>query len=141
MGRVIQGNAQTRLGTVIGHENGIYFEIGTASSEDTKSGTYEVVGGFVFAGTDNLPEVESSSGRVVAYVDGEDAAVRIQDVTNANTICEVTGITDLVPVSHDMGTVSNLPAAEAYFELQALNTDDTKKKTIVSYVRLFLNGL
>lgn len=45
---------------------------------------------------------------------------RIEDVTNANVICSITGITDAVPTQQDMGTLSNLSAGEAVWEIQVL---------------------
>lgn len=60
-----------------------------------------------------------STIKIIAYTDaGKFFDMRIQDVTNANTICEVTNQTNTAPAIIDMGTISNIPAGEAIFELQ-----------------------
>jgi len=84
-----------------------------------KNTTYTVLTSLIFKGTTIL----GSPTKIKAIIHVKTAAkpgdVRIYDLTNANAICEVTGISSLVPIVVDLGTLSNLPSGEAMFEVQA----------------------
>lgn len=138
-GRTIASKQQNAEGTSLEHNRGIFYEISASPGGNAKSGTYTFLGGFVFKGTNNLPEIEAVSAELIAYVDGESGSVRIRDVSNGNTICEKTGIVNVSPGVHDMGAISNLPLEESFFEIQALNTDNDKKKTLPVNFQLFMN--
>lgn len=50
---------------------------------------------------------------------GGDGQIRIQDVTNQNTICGVTGLSSQPNITAvDLGVISNMPDNMAVFELQ-----------------------
>jgi hypothetical protein len=106
---------------------------GTASSMiavfndvvQSSSLTYERVAAFPFPGTS-----EMSISKINALIRRNGAAtsvsMRIYDVTNAQVIAEVTGVTTLdETLITDLGTISNLPAGEATFEVQLLRVGGT----------------
>lgn len=64
----------------------------------------KIVGGFIGTGTGDF---------------------RIQDVTNALTVAEITGVSTTNPAILDMGTLSNIPAPQAVWEIQLLRATGT----------------
>jgi len=89
-----------------------------------KSATYAVITRFIFKGTTKLGS--PTNIKVIAHVKtaAKTGDVIIYDSTNANAICEVTGISSLVPTIIDLGTLSNLPSGEATFEVQAKSPEE-----------------
>ena len=98
-----------------------------------KNDAYTAIGAFIFRGTDILgtPSNIKILARLkeVATIDMD---VRIYDATNANVICEVTGITDLITTLYDLGVISNLPTGEANFEIQAKVGLNNKEGWVIS---------
>ena len=95
------------------------FRAGGVSSPywETENGTYETVGAFVFLGSDCT--CKPSGVKFVMETTGDaEADVRIQDVTNTQTIAELTGQTGTGPTVKTVSPLANLPAGEAVFELQ-----------------------
>ena len=87
-------------------------------TESTTSNTYVKAQGFIFAGSNSVgppTSIKALSKVSNASLTGD---VRIQDVTNSLTICEVTGIADTTYTIKDLGTISNVPAAESIWEIQ-----------------------
>lgn len=84
------------------------------------STTYQRVFSFIFGGTNDWGILDQALALTRQSQDGGGRShdIRIQDVTNATTIAEVLGRTGAVTTIHDLGTISNLPAAQAVFELQ-----------------------
>ena len=110
--------------------NDLSFVFGTGDKPylKIKEDVYTTIGYLVFRGTDivGIPtniKVMASLKEVATT----DVDVRIYDSTNANVICEVTGITDLIPTLYDLGTLSNLPTVEAVFEIRAKVGTDGKE--------------
>lgn len=85
--------------------------------------------GFIFPGTDflGLP----TNCKVIYRTTTTIADIRVQDVSNTNTICSVTGVSNAVDTIVDLGTISNLPTGEALFELQG-QTGSAPASLIVS---------
>lgn len=84
-----------------------------------KSATYAVLSRFVFKGTTILGSPTNIKAIIHVKTAAKPGDVRIYDLTNANVICEVTGVSSLVPITVNLGTLSNLPSGEAMFEVQA----------------------
>lgn len=85
----------------------------------TKGAIYAVLTSFVFKGTTLLGSPTNIKAIVHVKTALKPGDVRVYDLTNANTICEATGISSLVPIIVDLGTLSNLPSGEVMFEVQA----------------------
>jgi len=62
-------------------------------------------------------------------------AIRVYDVTNAHVICEKLNIADIVPTAHDLGTLTDIPAGRAVWEVQ-VKTDNAGGGARASYVGL-----
>jgi hypothetical protein len=97
----------------------------------TSSTTYTMLARFRFGGTTawgtpSVMKVISSVEQVTRPGD-----IRIRDITNNQTIAEITNLTNLIPAIQDLGTLSSLPAAEAVWELQAKKTGGGAKKVFV----------
>lgn len=106
----------------------------------TTSGTYLAVGAFVFHGTATLgvpTAITLVAGMAQAAMSG---SFRVQDLTNALTIAEITGNTDLYPSIIDMGTLSNLSAGQAIWEFQIKRDtgNGSAKKVIASALSVLL---
>jgi len=88
----------------------------------TNSTSYIIASEFIFRGTTALG-TPTKIKVICDSVSGGD--VKIYDVTNAQTICEKTGISSASPSIFDLGTLSNLPAGEAIFEVQHKKVSST----------------
>lgn len=90
------------------------FGWGTLSSTEA---TYEIKTRLCFLGTDvlGIPVIIKAITQITGATDG---SIKIYDVTNANTICELVAFTDTVWTLKDLGTLSNLPTGESIFEVQ-----------------------
>jgi len=84
----------------------------------SKSASYTVLTRFIFKGTTILGNPTNIKMIVHVKTALKPGDVRIYDLTNANVICEVTGISSLIPIVVDLGTLSNLPSGEVMFEVQ-----------------------
>jgi hypothetical protein len=84
----------------------------------TQNAAWTTVAIFHFGGTTALGAPSKIKG--IGYKDANPTAweIRVLDTTNATTIVTKTGNTGTVPEIVDLGTLSNLPAAEAIFEVQ-----------------------
>ena len=82
---------------------------------------------FMFAGTNNTKTIT----KIIANlwrVDSGSVSIKIMDLTNSTTICEVTGITSTSEINQvDMGTLSNLPTAAAVFGIFVSTGSEAKK--------------
>lgn len=87
------------------------------SKVSTKNSTYTTVGAFIFGGTDNW----GTPIEVLALCGVEDATsldVRLFDLTNSTVIAESIGVTGAYPSIAVLGAISNLPTAQAVWEIQ-----------------------
>ena len=90
---------------------------GTTPYAATASTSYVVVADFIYRGTSLAGAIAAIMA--VAWADvSTTCAIRIYDVTNAQVICEKTNITVNTKGMADLGTISNLPANPAIFEVQ-----------------------
>jgi len=103
---------------------------------NSNSTTYATLGSFIFPGsaiTGALTEINALVRRNAAATS---VSLRIYDVTNAQVIAELTGITNLDDdVISDLGVISNLPVGEAKFDIQGLRV------SVGGGARVFFNGL
>lgn len=97
------------------------------------SSSYSKVGSFPFPGT---TAVGSPIECIIAsYLNaGTDMDIRIYDVTNAQTICELIDQSNGTVALVDLGTLSNLPANAAIFEIHLLATGSGPKARIESLI-------
>jgi len=88
---------------------------------ETKSASYETVASFIFEGSTALAVI--SAIKVIVSADGATSgSIRIFDFTNTQVIAELSMFTETSQVIKDLGTISNVPAGEALFEVQLLKT-------------------
>ena len=98
--------------------------------------TYERVAAFPFSGTAVIPTISKINALLRRNGAATSVSMRIYDITNAQVIAEVTGVTTLDETAiTDLGVISNLPAGEATFEIQLLKVGGT------GGARAFLSGL
>jgi hypothetical protein len=99
----------------------VSFASGSSKHVSTTSPTYESLAHIIFAGTDIVGTILSvninawrSGGGGGAFMD-----IRIVNLSNADVICELTGITSIDEFNvQNMGTLSNIPATATVFEIQ-----------------------
>lgn len=100
-----------------------------------KDATYEMLSQFFFEGTTAFGTPTTAKIRFTNK-GGITSSVRIYDVTNAQVIAEQTGLDPAVEEVFEtvnMGALSNLPAAEAIFEVQLrVSADGGGKETWVA---------
>ena len=83
-----------------------------------KQATYETLARFFFGGTGRLGVPTNIKIYGYSKEVAKPGDIRIYDRTNGNTIAEATDLSSAAPVVFDLGLLTNLPAAEAVFELQ-----------------------
>ena len=88
-----------------------------------RSGTsYARVSAFIFEGTTALGNITNIAANIWRNI-ATTVDVRVYDVTNTALIAELTGITSTSSANiEDLGSITNLPAGEALFEVQILRT-------------------
>jgi len=86
----------------------------------TGNTAYTTAHTFIFEGSDavGVPKAFHIIGGIIDS--GAVQWIRIYDVTNAQVICELTGITSDFPVILDLGALSNVPTGMAIWEVQQL---------------------
>lgn len=97
--------------------------------------TYTAIGRILFPGSgsaslDTIKAIYQLGG-------GTNMAIKIQDITNATTIAEATGLSSGTTAIVSLGAVSNVPASEAMFEVQLKCTGGSPKARCSS---IFLKG-
>lgn len=88
-------------------------------SETELAETFFRVSGFIFQGLDNVATPTLISAIARANVNSNDYNLRIQDITQANTICAASGINNTDDMIINFGSISNVPATPSIWELQA----------------------
>jgi len=111
------------------------FAAGLQKSAYVTTDNYFVLTRFIFRGTGNVGT--PTNIKIIGYVESSEGSYCIYDVTNSQCICEATGKTDTDPTIYDMGSLSNLPAGESIFEVQAKNSSNGKRAYIESLVMVF----
>jgi hypothetical protein len=91
---------------------------------ETENGSYETVAALVFPGTDYCCAPVAIKF-IIATTGDAQADVRIQDVTNTQTIAALTGQTGSGPTIVTDPSLSNLPPGEAVFEVQVRKSAGT----------------
>lgn len=96
----------------------VSFTDGNSPDVQTSSAVYKPVGrvefeGSTLVGTPTMVKAIAWRGAGAGTVD-----VRLYDVTNAQVVAELTGISDTIPTIQNLGALANIPAAPAIFELQ-----------------------
>lgn len=84
----------------------------------TTSNTYATVAHVIFAGT-NILNTVSEIDLAASTKDTKTVDFRIYDVTNNQTIAEYLGFSSTTVMVQSMGTISNLPATQAVWAIQA----------------------
>ena len=100
------------------------------------SSTYTTIAQIIWAGTSNIDALTKIL-IAIQLAGGTDADVRVRDITNALTICEVTGFTSTALTIQDMGTLSNLSTAAAVWEVQLLANGPGKSIQSSSFAGVF----
>lgn len=99
----------------------VSFASGSSKHVSTTSPTYESLAHLIFAGTDIVGSVISMNANAwrTGGAGGAAMDVRVVNLSNADVICELTGITSTDEFNvQDMGTLSNIPATPTVFEVQ-----------------------
>lgn len=95
--------------------------------DNITSTTYEKMGSFKYGGSDQIGIINYID--VISHKDSSLTSydIRIYDQTNNLVITERTGLTNTEEVVNDLGTISNIPTAEAVLEIQAKRTGGSGK--------------
>jgi hypothetical protein len=97
---------------------------------------YETIGYFEWPGT-NIVDALSQLRVIVSLGGGTSMSVRVYDSTNIQTIAELTGITDTTFTTRDLGTLSNLSATDAVWEIQILAVGGGRKARLATLTGIF----
>lgn len=96
----------------------------------TGASTYTVLARFIFEGSTQVGTPTEANVIYSVQTPVSQADIRIFDSTNSLTIAEATNLSSTTEVIQSLGAVSNIPAGQALFELQAL-------EDAAGFVRLF----
>ena len=98
----------------------VSFAAGTVKSLDENSTSYVAKADMIYAGSDTVGTIVAIKATIWKdSVSGATGEIRIIDKSNANVICELTGITNLDDSTVlDLGTLTNIPTTPTTFEIQ-----------------------
>ena len=96
----------------------LHSAVGGDPALSAKTASYETLVPFIFGGTTRYGSSPTKIYLLAWCDSGMTFDLKVQDVTNAQTIGEVTGLSNTAAAIVDLGTLSNLPAGQAIFELQ-----------------------
>ena len=105
------------------------FAAGTSNYADTTNINYVVLGNVTFCGT-TISGIPTSICVNSWLIGGTDYDIRIYDYTNNKIISEVIDQTNSIKAVVNTGTISNLPASSAIFEVQARCTGVAKRVAV-----------
>ena len=91
---------------------------------------------FIYDGTNNMEAIVAAKVIASKAAPGTDYDLRLQDVTNGQTIATVIDQTNTVDAIVDLGTISNLPTGPAMFEWQGLATGAATVTALTGFIRL-----
>lgn len=105
-----------------GGGSGGYYQNITLSDQSnaeltTTLGSYTVVSRCVFPGS-SVVTLNKVFASVSVFGSNASMDIRIYDLTNSQVICEKLAISNTTPTAHDLGTLANIPASVAIFEVQ-----------------------
>jgi len=102
----------------------------------TESGntSYTALMRFVFAG--KLAWGAPTGAKAVSWNDNGNSSIRIQDVTNGQTICELASNTLDVAGIADLGAIANVPDGEALWEVQVKRPGGPPSSTFLESLAL-----
>jgi hypothetical protein len=103
---------------------------------ESTSGTYESIGYFEWPGS-NTVDTPSNLSVIAAIGGGTSMSVRIYDSTNVATVAELTGITATTFTNFDLGTISNLSATVAVWEIQVLGVGGGRKARLAAITGIY----
>jgi hypothetical protein len=103
---------------------------------ESTSVSYETIGYFEWPGSDNVDPL--SALRVIVQLGGGTSMdVRIYDSTNVATIAELLGITGTTFTIRDLGTLGNISATNAIWEVQIKATGGGRKARLATLTGIF----
>jgi len=85
---------------------------------DSSATTWTKHGSIIFPGTTKMGTPTKIYGNAYKESNPTSYNLRIQDITNGQTIASVTGLTNTTEAIQDLGALSNLPTGQARWELQ-----------------------
>lgn len=88
-------------------------------NRNTSNASYATLGEFIYSGTSTEGAITAMNVVASFQTLATSYSLRVYDVTNAQVIAEVTGLTTIPATMQNLGTVSNLPSGPAIFQLQA----------------------
>jgi len=100
---------------------------------EADSSSFIVKARFQFDGTDETPA--PTTIECVAAMESGEGQVRVFDLTNGNVIATSALFSNTVIQVVDLGAITNLPTAEAVFEMQAAHNPSNPGKVRFSSVR------
>lgn len=102
--------------------------------DSTNNTTYTKFGSYVFTGTDKGPSVKKVYFNGYMDTSITNYWVRLYDITNDSIIAE-NSFTNTAEEVCDLGTISNLPVAQATFEMQFRKNGGKQNK------KVYVNGM
>jgi len=119
--------------------NAYYFSFGSneTNRSQVKGTTYKSLRQFIFPGT-TLLDIAPQAFRIVCSVDNPaEGSIRLYDITNNNTIAEITGISGENDQIVFDSSLTNIPIGESILEIQAKTNKPGKQIYISSAVLKF----
>jgi hypothetical protein len=107
-------DARSNRSTII-----LSFQSQSAPNISINSSTYTAAAQFIYAGTSSVFSPSKIEVILAGTNNPTTGSVRIQDITNNQTIAEITGVNPgTIETIISLGIVSNLPLSDAIFEVQ-----------------------
>ena len=130
-------NSSSKAFEYVNDSPGIYCSLMTSAAPyvSTVATSYTALGRFIYPGSTEAGTITRVLAVVYQTTGSATASIRIYDTTNSLVICELTGFSDVNPTIKDLGTISNVPAGQVIFEVQA-KTSASNKTVYVSAVQI-----
>lgn len=104
--------------------------------QETTSAAYENIGDFIFPGTSAV-DAPTALLATIQLGGGTSMDVRVFDVTNATTIAELIGYTNLAFTIQNLGTLSNITTTPAIWQVQLRGNGGGRKARISAVAGLY----
>jgi hypothetical protein len=86
---------------------------------ENSSTVYEVIGYMIFSGTNVVGTPAKMKLIVSASATNRPVSIRLYDATNAQQLCEITGMAALTPTIYETAVFTNLPATQVVVEIHS----------------------
>lgn len=103
----------------------------------SKSSSWETITSFKYEGSYEIGIINYIDVVSKMQVNTTDYDIRVVDTSNANVLCMQTGLTNTLPTTVDMGTISNIPENATVLDVQVRRNGNGSQWVYIHQVIVF----